>query len=130
MWNGWCTKRRFQQYGTCCLGCDAFWQEDSIEHYACCSVATGFARNFLRIRPVHFHVGHLVALGLTDKGCSEEDILMHALWAYALYKAHNLLRYNPLAPGEDPTEILKQFAREGVRGNSFAITCLDGRWAY
>ena len=41
-WNGWCTKRRFQKWGPCCLGCDSFWQEDSIEHYAKCPISITF----------------------------------------------------------------------------------------
>ena len=127
-WNGWCTKRRFQKWGPCCLGCDAFWQEDSIEHYAKCPISITFARNFLRIRPQHLHIGHFVALGLTEGSQPREEIMMRAIWVYALYKTHNMLRYKPLKPGEEPSEMLKQFAREGVMGHAEATACLDNRW--
>ena len=91
-WNGWCTRRRFQKWGPCCLGCDSFWQEDSIEHYAKCPISITSARNFLRIRPQHLHIGHLVALGFTEGSQPREEILMRAIWAYVFYKTHNVLR--------------------------------------
>ena len=35
LYNGWCTARRFQSSGCCCLGCP-YEGTDSIEHYARC----------------------------------------------------------------------------------------------
>ena len=104
-------------------------QEDSIEHYAKHPISTSFARNFLRIRPQHYHTGHLVALGLSEGTQPREDNLMRAIWAYALYKTHTVLKYKSLRPGEDPSEMLKQSAREGVMGHPKATPCLDNRWA-
>ena len=53
---------------------------------------------------------------------------MRAIWAYALYKTHTVLRYKPLKLGDDPSEMLKQFAREGVMGHPKATACFDNRW--
>lgn len=104
-------------------------QDDSIEHYSQCRVSVAFARNHLRIRPPSFHLGQLVALGLTDERLQRDEIVIRAIWAYALYRTHNLLRFRPLADGESPIDILSQFAKEGVMGHAGAMACLDGRWA-
>ena len=110
------------------MGCAAFWQEDSIEHYAKCPILICFARNLLRIRPQHFHIGYFLALGLTEGTQPREEILMRAIWVYALYKAHNVLRYKPLRPGEELSEMLKKLAREGVMDHPEATVCVDNRW--
>ncbi len=129
-WNGWCTRRRFQQIGRCCLGCTSLLQEDSIEHYAVCPISVAFAKNYLRIRPSRFHLGQLVALGTTDDHLPRDEIVVRAIWAYALYRTHNLLRNAPLARGEGALDVLKQFAKEGVLGHAGAAACLDNRWAF
>ena len=69
-----------------------------------------------------------MALGLTEGTQPKEEITMRAIWVYALYKTHNVLRYKLLKPGEEPSEMLKQFAREGVMGHAEATACLDNRW--
>ena len=89
-------------------------------------MAVTFARNYLRIRPSVFHRGHLVALGLTDGCLPRDEIAIRAIWAYALYKTHNLLRFRPLSASEAPLDILGQFAKEGVMGHAEATSCLDG----
>ena len=71
-------------------------------------------------------MGHLTALGLHRGRKSETDITKLALWCYALYRAHNLLRHHPLGADEDPLDILKQFAKEGASGHSFAAAVLGG----
>ena len=91
--NGWCTERRFQRTGTCRFGCHSMWQEDSIGHYAVCPYSVAFARNFLRFRPRNFHIGHFVALGLTEGNLAREEIETRALWCYAVYRAWVLLSY-------------------------------------
>ena len=45
-WNGWVTRRRFQQQGWCIFGCRC---EDSIEHYARCPVVREFGARFLHL---------------------------------------------------------------------------------
>ena len=87
-WNGWCTKRRFQDSGYCPFNCEAFWQEDSLEHYARCSVCVGFLRKHLHYtRSVNR--GHLITLGANNSLQTAEDTVRLALWVFTLYKSVN-----------------------------------------
>ena len=45
--------------------------EQRIEIISPGSSGLSSARNFLKIRPPHFHIGHLVALGLTEGHAAE-----------------------------------------------------------
>ena len=126
MWNGWCTQRRFQQSGHCVFQCGCFWsEEDSIEHYSKCEVVVGFARRRLNLRPTVWNQGYLTTLGLSNGFCTPEELTIRALWVYAVYKAHNLLRYRRLQPGEDAVELLAQYSKEGAFGHNRAMHCLD-----
>lgn len=124
--NGWCTGRRFQGGGSCCFACGAWPQEDSIEHYSTCAVVRDFARRRLNICPRYWSRGIFVALGLNYGSCSKDDLTRRALLVYSVYKAHNLLRYKPLALGDSAIHLLSQFAVEGAMGNSAATGVLDG----
>ncbi len=129
MWNGWCTGRRFQKYDTCCFRCGSFFQEDSIEHYGRCPIVVGFARTKLRIRPNVWNLSYITTLGLAESACTNEDLTVRALWIYAAYRAHNLLRYKPLSAAEDPADILLQFSKEGSLGHEGAMRTLDTIWS-
>ena len=66
-----------------------------------------------------------VTLGLAQGTCTREELTVRALLVYAVYKAHNLLRYKPLGPGELPYRLLTQYAKEGAFGHAYAMRCLD-----
>ena len=84
-WNGWCTRRRYQERGPCLFGCGSFLQEDSIEHYACCLTCTSFLRQRLHFQGP-LDKGHLIVLGTNVRIPSEEDVMRLGLWVYVLYK--------------------------------------------
>ena len=67
-----------------------------------------------------------MALGLNYGTCNKDDLTRRALLVYSVYKAHNLLRYKPLALGDSAIHLLSQFAVEGAMGNSAATGVLDG----
>ncbi len=130
MWNGWCTHRRFQQSGSCCFQCGSGYHEDSIEHYAHCPVVRGCATKYLRIFPSSNHTGQFIVLGVNEGIPNREDLIARALWVYATYRAHNILRFAPLAEGEEAGDLLKQLAKEGAMGHPEASAVLDSRWAH
>ena len=111
-WNGWCTSRRFQQSGRCVFKCGAYFQEDSIEHYAGCSMCIEFLRNQLRYQgPID--KGHLIVLGCNTSLRSQEDICRLALWNYVVYKAYNFLRRsNRDVTCQDIQNLWKGYLRE------------------
>ena len=143
-WNGWCTKRRFQQRGPCLLGCTSFSAEDSIEHYECCPVTLDFAHRILGLemhtchnRAVYgrrriplpgvagrAHVGKLTALGLNLAPATDDLLILRALWCYAVYRTTNEIRQCPCATPEVAGDLLRQFAHEGARNHCRSMRAL------
>ena len=94
LWNGWSTDRRMaslrKKQGLsirgCLLGCG--WEEDSLEHYATCSIYWDFMS---QRRP--YGMGLPIAwrkrdrFSIVEKGLDEEDIVRLALGIYALHRA-------------------------------------------
>ena len=128
-WNGWCTSRRFQQRGRCLFGCNAFIQEDSLEHYSCCSVGIHFLRRTLHFRQ-RVNKGHLLVLGANVGNLSEENYCKLALWSYVMYMAFNQLRTTAGADRstEEVLGLMKQFLRDAVEGNEGATRLLSEGW--
>ena len=133
-WNGWCTRRRFQQYGPCLFSCGSFLQEDSIEHYACCRTCVSFLRKRLHFQgPIDR--GHLVVLGTNHRGQSQEDIMRLGLWVYVLYRTFNYLRKSQQHLGQtDMGGLLEQFLRDAISGHDgasrFVRNCWDQRYRH
>jgi hypothetical protein len=128
-WNGWCTSRRFQQSGKCIFNCQAFAQEDSIEHYAGCSICVAFLRSKLHYRgPINR--GHLIVLGANSGSQTDEDICRLALWSYSLYKTFNSLRHSRGRSGDAQAmiELLNAFLREGVGREGAGLRLLEQGW--
>ena len=126
LFNGWCTSRRFQKQGACCFRCQSWIQEDSIEHYAICPIVKDFARRRLNIHPASWERCLFITLDSIKGTYGKEDLARHALWVYAVYKAHNFLRYRPLDEDVQPLDVLAQYAVEGTLGHPFAMNCLEG----
>ena len=99
-----------------------------MEHYGRCPIVVGFARRLLRIQPRVWNLSFITTLGLAEGNCTPEELTIRAIWVYAVYKAHNLLRYKPLGPDESPSDLLLQFAKEGAFGHASAMQMLDGVW--
>jgi hypothetical protein len=98
IWNGWVTDRRLNTLvrngRSCVLGCG--WEEDSIEHYSCCSVFWGFVH---LQRPEGLGVPSTFrsreALFLLTPGLTEQDKVRLALGLHGLYNLVNRLRWHP-----------------------------------
>ncbi|CAE8598073.1 unnamed protein product [Polarella glacialis] len=101
LWNGWSTDRRLQSLRrsqnqpcrTCLLGCES--AEDSVDHYACCSVFWKFA---CAPRPVGLglqtELRSKSTFLLVRSGLREEDSVRIALGMYALYRVVNICRHH------------------------------------
>ena len=128
-WNGWCTERRFQGSGRCLFNCGAFWQADSLEHYASCSVCVRFLRQHLHYtKPVNR--GHLITLGANTCSQSEEDTIRLALWVFALYKSFNHLRHRkgPTLSADELDSLMLTFLQDGVTGKDASAQFLSNCW--
>jgi len=55
-----------------------------------------FARRRLNIHPASWERCLFITLDSIKGTYGKEDLARHALWVYAVYKAHNFLRYRPL----------------------------------
>ena len=120
IWNRWCTLRRFQFRGRCRL-CQSLHSEDSIEHYAFCSVVKELAARRLRLdtqRHVNLHT-----FTLTNPCLNTKQLLSRAaLLIYATYRALNFQRRASTAlHGEELYNAMCQWVVEGARGH--AQTC-------
>ena len=113
LWNGWCTRSRFQQEGACVLRCmpDAV---DRIEHYATCTYQRevlhswlGLPLNFVSLR--HFL---LVADGPTDN-----DITLISLSVYAMFRATNHFRRNSDATYTCIRDFVQQACKDRTSGH-------------
>jgi len=128
-WNGWCTERRFQRHGPCLFGCGSWVQEDSVEHYAGCSVCVSFLRKRLQYRdPIDR--GHLVVLGTHQVYPSQGNLMRLALWSYVLYRSFNHLRKAGARPpsGLSLPGIFEQYLRDAVNGHEGASAFLGSCW--
>ena len=90
--NGWCTARRFQRTGAC-LFCKG--GEDSLEHFSRCPIIRVVANsrmdlNLCASRPLRFFM-------LDGDVLSRDQILRHAVFLHAVYRAHNHLRWHPVS---------------------------------
>ena len=69
-----------------------------------------------------------MVLGLNSGRRSAEELAAHAIWVYALYNTHDLLRHHPAQDDEQVYDITKQFTKEAVAGHQEASTLLHNRW--
>ena len=96
LWNGWCTKRRFQvEHSDCIFRCSADNGEDSIEHYAQCPSLSVFLEVLAGDGPP---VSMDEFLLLTHDHWEDESLKDRALGLGAIYMAHNHARMSMLLP--------------------------------
>ncbi len=123
LFNGWCTARRFQEEGSCILGCSGEAQ-DSIEHYSRCPVQVRFATEYLKI-PICF-TGAPQAFMCLDKGLDESLFTMLLLNLYATYTCRNLLKHHvDPARSRDKCTCMLQIVKQGVFGHRASRSVLD-----
>ena len=129
-WNAWITARRFQQAGSrCVLRCNSQAGEDSIEHYARCSVTRDLCTGFVGLREDHHSkwLGNFVVLGSNRGSVDDMTLVRRAVVVYAVYRATNSLRHTPSDDYDVVKDMVHQFVREAVRGHTHATRLLEIR---
>ena len=129
MWNGWTTSRRFQKTGSCLLCCNSTVGDDSIEHYARCSVLRDLCHRFIGLPDSHDStwLGNFVVLGLNHGSVCEGTLAKRAIAVYATYRTTNKLRHSPCTDCSIIKDMMCQFAREAVRGHGPATRFLEAQ---
>ena len=99
-----------------------------LEHYARCPCIRRFARSFLNIKhdPQDTQGGQLLVLGLNLGTVSDEMLVRRAICTYAAYNAFNDMSHGFQMDQQGIQELLKQHAREAVRGHSTSTAILEG----
>ena len=137
MWNGWSTRRRFQQgWAPCVLGCSSPHDDvqDSIEHYAHCPIILDMSRRYLNVPPLigAARKGGFIVLGLQAGQISDDTLARRAVLAYAAYRTVHTLRERCRLPPLDQArlagEMLRQMAREAARHHPGTVRLLDAAW--
>jgi len=108
--NGWCTRRRFQQQGWCRFGCGG--QEDSLSHFAHCTVVTRLFVNGIHI--LGSHGPDAMDVFFCMNSSDEELVVARCKGLYALYRLYNGLRFHAFWPSEYQ-DAYNRFLREALR---------------
>ena len=128
VWNGWTSGRRFQKLSHhCALCCGGLAEEDSIEHYARCRVTRDLCTGFVGLSPLHYTrwLGNFVVLGVNHGKVDDTTVVKRAVVVYAIYRATNHLRHKPESNHDVIQDLVRQFAREAVRGHGPATRMLE-----
>ena len=123
--NGWITRCRFQNTGSCAFGCGH--DEHSMEHFAFCSKVRAWSEPHagLAKAPRGHKLSHLLCMEADVSRCSEMffnkepsegAILSRALCCYASFRTHNAVRNGELLEGECEHAFCR-FLHEGIRGS-------------
>ena len=129
IFNGWCTKRRFQQrdskYNKCVFGCNAT-AEDAIEHYCRCPATSEVLEKQLK---VHVPQCQGLSFRMMDQSMSIDTIRCSALSCYAAYNAFNLYRTKgPATSKEVAVDAMRQFIIQAAGHTAELGNFLDNRW--
>ena len=120
-WNGWCTARRFQQEGTCCLGCSQN-ARDCIEHYAACPRVRSLKVRFLGLRDISLDSF------LCLRNTSDAELSLTALATYATFRATQHFRGKPAPSAQQCADALEQWCKTGASGHRILAATFDQRW--
>lgn len=110
-WNGWATRRRFQQEGPCVFQC-APTAADSIEHYPFCPIFRDFSERVLHIP--RFAGLHDFLL-LDHRLWSDSLLTVFAIAVHALYTTFNHARLSASRP--------KAYWTDFMERSSYHATC-------
>ena len=103
------------------------YAEDSIEHYARCSVVREAGRTILGLQESSYDkwLGNFVTLGVNSGRVDDSTLTLRAVLVYAVFRTTNHLRHRPLNRRELVWDMVRQFAKEAVRGHDKATQLLD-----
>ena len=143
-WNGFLTRRRFQEKGGCLfhpkreglpeVGCRGHpsvvchWDsEDSIEHYCRCPVVLRVAGHMMRLSyPPEMALNIWV---LNSSWLDREDELRGiSLLIYGCYLAFNSIRIKGISSSDQAFQCIAQHCRQGAMGHSACMSFLDRSW--
>ena len=130
LWNGWTSDDRFQGTKHCVLGCCGFTDTDSIEHYAICPQVVRFNRTFLQLKEAQGgnNLSTFIVMGLNLGTVLDQNLALRAISAYAVYRTTILCRLNGNRDTAVVDDMLRQYAREAVRGHGVATSILEGSY--
>jgi hypothetical protein len=130
--NGWCTKRRFQQAegSSCMLGC--LHGQDSVEHYSTCRHVFAYGASKLRLDDPGEPEARRAKFFLLDREGlrADADLQAMALLQTAIYRLHCRHRHSSLrlADEETASRAIAQAVREAAMGHARALAMLNHRW--
>jgi hypothetical protein len=137
LWNRWTTARRFQRRGSAtnrCLLCCPQRAEDSLEHYAACSVVRKVGRDYLGLDMCE-NIGNtseaLQEFLMTGRMSldTESRLLRGAVLVYATYMTTNNARPAGPLEAEVARHAMMQHAKQGVQGHAEAMRAVDNWWS-
>ena len=128
LFNRWVTKRRFQSYGECVLGCGG---ADEVEHYAACPRARKFARTRLNLDLRGDEALQCMMLAKIPGGQSDSiDVWrLLAIYAYCVYRTVNALRHGSVRDEIEVQRALQECLYEAVRGHASSLKLIGKRFA-
>ena len=130
VFNGWCTKARFQQRysnsSVCLLGCGG-QALDAIEHYCCCPQVHEVLWKKLRAT---MPIKHCLNIWLLNDPRQDLDeyLMCSSLITYVTYMAFNLFRHTGVPSQEIAKQAMGQFLHTAVAGHARTSAFIDERW--
>ena len=121
LWNGWTTASRFQQSGTCVLGCSPS-AEDRIEHYAHCPFFRDLVTGWLGVRT---QLVSLVGFLLAADGMSDKKICLMSIAVYAMHRATAFYRRGSTPTAAQVKHFPQAMCQSAVRGHKSSLRVLD-----
>ena len=121
IWNGWCTKARFQDVGACVLACSSS-ASDRIEHYASCPHQKNLIVDWFGLPERFLSLSYflLVADNMTD-----DDISLLAMSVYAMFRATHHYRHSVSFSSSQVRDFLQQACHDCTAGHSKSRRVLD-----
>ena len=120
-WNGWCTRRRFQQEGSCVLAC-SIKAADSIEHYMYCPLFRSMLDKFLHLPRFTSMQEFLL---LEHRLWSDTRLIVSAVAVHVLYTTFNHARLTGPHSGEYLSDYMQRSCYHAVLDHRSSQTALN-----
>ena len=121
LFNGWCTRRRFQQHGACLFQCNAH-AADSIEHYVSCRFYMDLRSAALQLLPISDASRLQMVFHRT---WSDDRLILEAVAMFSLYTTYNQIRTHGFVSAEVCADGLVQSCYNAVRNHGRSTTALS-----
>ena len=107
LWNGWCTRRRFQHEGSCMFGCSNT-ARDCVEHYAYCPIYQRFRGTTLFLPKIQ-SLDSLFLLRHNE--WNDDRLILEAISVFAVYTVFNIARFASDRAGWQATVFVEAMER-------------------